>query len=641
MFLRGTDMRNRLRYTALALAAAVLVTVAAGCDIYLERRGAVTTPACALRNGYLSVAAVDGGALLCEWDYRAGESYLSRLDVRRDQVTLARTLSGEWSLVEQMFADGQVVLQRWEEAGSSFRFLNAKLEDVRDFVPEADGGRLSHDGAGYYYLKNAALYRQDTVTGDVQRMALDQELRFVSLEGIHPAADLLLLWCRMSPFSEKLGMALVELHSGTCLMVQERADMLWFMERGLCEMSYNEDGGRDTIRCDTADGGCRQASAAVFGSETDSVWVVSGSRYALSSDRQGETLLRLGQTLERCEVTSVLAEAGVTGHLSTVCWLPTVQRLLGILYDTAQDALRLVVLDPARMTFTPCGETTEAPSFLTVDEGITGAYWGELAGQPIPEDMGALRAYADRLEEKYDVDILLSDQCAGPCAASWEDITTTDQAGLEDEVAAIYPALEALDRTLALYPDGFFAQFRNARGEGGVQFLPVSAFHMSFEVIGMSFENGDWHCIAYQVSNERLEALLCHEIWHAMEDKLISENWNAIDSWVWRACNPRGFDYYYDYDDAMNEADGSWLYFGTAEDVYFVDAYSTMNPREDRARIMEYIMGAEDEADALAQCPVIRRKLGIMAAAVRAGFDTAGWGVTRWEQPLTVQDRAA
>lgn len=77
MFLRGTDMRNWLRYTALALAAAVLVTVAAGCDIYLERRGAVTTPACALRNGYPSVAAVDGGALLCEWDYRAGESYLS------------------------------------------------------------------------------------------------------------------------------------------------------------------------------------------------------------------------------------------------------------------------------------------------------------------------------------------------------------------------------------------------------------------------------------------------------------------------------------------------------------------------------------------------------------------------------------
>ena len=479
----------------------------------------------------------------------------------------------------------------------------------------------------------------------MQRVALDQELRFVSLEGIHPAADLLLLWCRMSPFSEKLGMALVELHSGTCLMVQERADMLWFMERGLCQMSYDEDGGRDTIRYDTADGGWLYFSTAedVYFVDAYSTMNPREDRarimeYIMGAEDEADALAQCPVIRRKLEI---MAAAGVTGHLSTVCWLPTVQRLLGVLYDTAQDALRLVVLGPARMKFTPCGETTEAASFLTVDEGITGAYWGELAGQPLPEDMAALRAYADRLEEKYDVDIRLSDQCAGPCAASWEDITTTDQAGLEDEVAAIYPALEALDRTLALYPDGFFTQFRNARGEGGVQFLPVSEFHMSFEVIGMSFENGDWHCIAYQVSNERLEPLLCHEIWHAMEDKLISENWNAIDSWAWSACNPRGFDYYYDYDDAMNETDGSWLYFSTAEDVYFVDAYSTMNPREDRARIMEYIMGAEDEADALAQCPVIRRKLEIMAAAVRAGFDTAGWGVARWEQPLTVRDRAA
>lgn len=57
MFLGGTDVRKWLRYTALALAAAVLVTVAAGCEVYLERRGAVTTPACELRNGYPSVAA--------------------------------------------------------------------------------------------------------------------------------------------------------------------------------------------------------------------------------------------------------------------------------------------------------------------------------------------------------------------------------------------------------------------------------------------------------------------------------------------------------------------------------------------------------------------------------------------------------
>ena len=55
--------------------------------------------------------------------------------------------------------------------------------------------------------------------------------------------------------------------------------------------------------------------------------------------------------------------------------------------------------------------------------------------------------------------------------------------------------------------------------------------------------------------------------------------------------------------------------FDNSEGVYFVDSYAKLAAQEDRARIMEYIMGAEDEADALAQCPVIRRKLEIMAAA--------------------------
>ena len=103
-------------------------------------------------------------------------------------------------------------------------------------------------------------------------------------------------------------------------------------------------------------------------------------------------------------------------------------------------------------------------------------------------------------QEKYSVSIRLSSQCAQPCQASGEEIVTTDQAGLDDEVGAIYQALEALDRTLALYPDGFFAQFRTELGEGGVQFLPVADFHMDYSVIGLSFESPLWHYVAYTVN---------------------------------------------------------------------------------------------------------------------------------------------
>jgi len=136
---------------------------------------------------------------------------------------------------------------------------------------------------------------------------------------------------------------------------------------------------------------------------------------------------------------------------------------------------------------------------------------------------------------------------------------------------------------------------------------------MDYSVIGLSFESPLWHYVAYTVNAGAPEELLCHEIWHATEDRLTSLQWDAIDSEAWAACNPRGFTYYEDYDTAMSEADGDWLFFGGGQDVHFVDNYSTMNAREDRARIMEYIMGSDDFADELAAQPAIRQKLRFTA----------------------------
>ena len=164
---------------------------------------------------------------------------------------------------------------------------------------------------------------------------------------------------------------------------------------------------------------------------------------------------------------------------------------------------------------------------------------------------------------------------------------------------------------------------------------------MDYSVIGLSFESPLWHYVAYTVNAGAPEELLCHEIWHATEDRLTSLQWDAIDSEAWAACNPKGFTYYEDYDTAMSEADGDWLFFGGGQDVHFVDNYSTMNAREDRARIMEYIMGSDDFADELAAQPAIRQKLTLMVEAVRSGFDTTGWGTPRWERPLTRLDNAA
>ena len=204
----------------------------------------------------------------------------------------------------------------------------------------------------------------------------------------------------------------------------------------------------------------------------------------------------------------------------------------------------------------------------------------------------------------------------------------------DEELAAVNTALDALARTLSLYPDGFTAQFRNGMGEGGLRFLLVSAIASDYGVVGVTYESADWQNIALDIRmSDSLDSLICHELWHATENRILSHDYAAIDPDTWDALNPPGFTYCGDA--ALSNDLRQWtLYSCDPEDVCFVDGYACVDAREDRARIMEYFMVHEDAAQLLIESPVIRQKLQIMCAAVRNNFDTAGWGQVRWEALL-------
>ena len=195
--------------------------------------------------------------------------------------------------------------------------------------------------------------------------------------------------------------------------------------------------------------------------------------------------------------------------------------------------------------------------------------------------------------------------------------------------------LEALDRTLALYPDGFFRQMKNTMGEGGVRFMPVGHIENAVNAIGLTYETYGWQNIYIDVTIDAFEGTICHEIWHAIEGVLLTRNWDAINQEEWAACNPAGFSYNEDAETPdSNPERWTFFYEFSAQDVYFVDAYSRTNAKEDRARIMEYIMATEDVAGALVQSPAIAQKLQIMCRAIRENFDTSSWGELRWERVL-------
>ena len=115
---------------------------------------------------------------------------------------------------------------------------------------------------------------------------------------------------------------------------------------------------------------------------------------------------------------------------------------------------------------------------------------------------------------------------------------------------------------------------------------------------------------------DELNSTICHEIWHATEDKILSADHTYFDPDIWAALNPEGFSYY--GQTAFTDPDQErWTLFGTGdEEIYFVDSYARVNEREDRARIMEFIMTKDEYCRALMSSPAIFQKLRIMCSAI-------------------------
>ena len=76
----------------------------------------------------------------------------------------------------------------------------------------------------------------------------------------------------------------------------------------------------------------------------------------------------------------------------------------------------------------------------------------------------------------------------------------------------------------------------------------------------------------------------------------------------------------------------TYFYGNPGEEVYFVDPYGKTKGQEDRARLMEYIMCADWEAEQMMKHPVPKAKLQLMCDAIREVFDTSEWNDIRWER---------
>ena len=621
-------MQKRLVSTGAALLAALcLVLTLAGCGgekPLLDQP--VKTLSCVQSAAMPTLLPLGDGRVMAGWvDYDLQLTSLAVVDVATDRTVTSRELEGCWELQEQQFSDGRAVLFNWE--ASTWQFVGADLADIGTFSSDQTGGFFSLDGSSYYFVQDDVLCRADVAGGQTERVALETDMRFMDVAGRYPDSDTLVLHCLLSPYSTESGTAVLDPETGAYTMLQkdwyatyygaDSPELLWF---------NNETMGYDVLYA--SEGRYYRADAALLHADEADILPVFGSAYLLGA-AQDTTLYRLESGISAC----LLQEEQLGGALRNAVWLPE-QVLVGCVYGGG--AFHLTAIDPAQLTFTQVSDGIAVDDPIAVDTALTEVYWNSLNGQPLPATLQEARDYADQLEERYGVTILLSAQGQEACEAVWDAVvTTTDQWPLEDEPYAIARTLEALDRALALYPEGFFRQMRNTMGEGGVRFIPVGHIENDVNAVGLTYETYGWQNIYIDVTLGTFESVICHEIWHATEGVISYRDWVSFDPGNWSVCNPEGFFYNEDVEDAdPNPSRWTFNYEMDAQNVYFVDAYARTNAKEDRARIMEYVMANEDLAGALMQSPYITQKLEIMCQAIRNSFDTSAWGDLRWERLL-------
>lgn len=621
-------MQKRLVSTGAALLAALcLVLTLAGCGgekPLLDQP--VKTLSCVQSAAMPTLLPLGDGRVLAGWvDYDRAITSLAVVDIATDRTVTSRELEGCWELQEQQFSDGRAVLFNWE--ASTWQFVGADLADIGTFSSDQTGGTFSLDGSRYYFVQDDVLCRADVAGGQTERVALETDMRFMDVAGRYPDSDTLFLHCLLSPYSTESGTAVLDPETGAYTMLQkdwyatyygaDSPELLWF---------NNETMGYDVLYA--SEGRYYRADAALLHADEADILPAFGSAYLLGV-AQDTTLYRLESGISAC----LLQAEQLGGALRNAVWLPE-QVLVGCVYGGG--AFHLTAIDPAQLTFTQVSDGIAVDDPMAVDTALTEVYWNSLNGQPLPATLQEARDYADQLEERYGVTILLSAQGQEACEAVWDAVvTTTDQWPLEDEPYAIARTLEALDRALALYPEGFFRQMRNTMGEGGVRFIPVGHIENDVNAVGLTYETYGWQNIYIDVTLDTFESVICHEIWHATEGVISYRDWVSFDPGNWSVCNPEGFFYNEDVEDAdPNPSRWTFNYEMDAQNVYFVDAYARTNAKEDRARIMEYVMANEDLAGALMQSPYITQKLEIMCQAIRNSFDTSTWGDLRWERLL-------
>jgi len=566
-------------------------------------------------------------------DFSTRNTQVQVLDLYTDTVIAENTFEGAFSILTAQGCGDSFAL--YNEQTREIRILDRMLQQVHSFETTVFSGVLTPDLASYYYIWGSSLYCMDTASGEGQRVKLDRELSLVEILGFDPTENILLVNTFVNPYTVGTCPGAIDLDTNQIILLRSGPTGGSLTENGACMETYNAGlRNADLIFAQWNGDGMYSLPAFLRNDNDYSTWCIPGTDYIyrLSYDKKEKTsvenaeLFRLGETLSVCQLPAPLN----TKKINETIVLPD-GNLLAVAITSR--GYQPYLLCPQQLEFTDVTALTKE-QILYVDETVFEEYQQAAVVEDVPEQLRQVRKTADDMETKYGVTILMSNQCTAAAQSSSKEITTTNNAGMgEYESQWIENALTEVDAALALYPEDFFFQFRNDAQERGVLILLVEDIADELNVIGICYQMGDWHIVAIDITSGEVMSTVCHEIWHATENKITTENPQLLSYAQWDACNPDGFMYSYNTTESyIYDKENTLFNYEKDADIYFIDPYAKTKPQEDRARLMEYIMCSKSYARKVASIPALRKKLEILSDAVRQVFDTTDWDVPYWER---------
>lgn len=558
-----------------------------------DREGALRELPLTVTDGlhYTSARAFDGDLLLWSIDNHLTDVYsleLCLIDLDSGSVKADVEIDfGEY--VNPQILGEELIL--CDSASDRLLVLDNDLKIKKEWkIPDYEGNFImGADEILYIDDWNGDLIRFDLKTGGSEPLLPDVHVEYFSLRGEQISVEYL------DPETGAVRHMLMDLHTGEFLqpsLESVYSDLYYADGTWLCEsyrdryIVYVSGGGDDFLRAEMG---------------YDMLKLVDGDTLLLTSQEGG--VLSLHDLTGKALARAVMTEASFSYNCMDLIRSEAFGGYFLILSDNS-GSLRLLYWDTSK------GQTGEDICFEPVP-------------QPGEAEM-AVRRRAEELGSRYGLNILVGTQCG----TDFYDFTA-EQVTDWDTVSL---ALDILENALEVYPEGFFRQlhYEDVRRTEihlvGTLTATTEEYTDTYEAFVQ--DNFDSHVMVADI-NLADERTYYHEFSHIIDSYLEWDAMNREDALfsdaAWCSLNPGWFPgYTYDY--SMEQY---------VEDyTCFIDSYSTINPTEDRARVLEYAMadfGYLNFEDA----EVLLRKLDYYCRCIRDAFDTSGWPEeVLWEQYL-------